>query len=272
VDGGGTSTRVGVALAGGTERIRRTGPAGIVDPRNPEGSADTLVRLIRDTVEEAGIRLPAAALCAGLAGARSGGQRARVVAALRSAGVADRVEVVTDAEIALEGALPGEPGILLIAGTGSVAWGRGEDGRIGRCGGWGMWVGDEGSGYAIGVAGLRAALKAGDGRGPGTELGLELAGALGLNDLDEVPSWTAAAEKSEIGRLAPVVIAVAGRGDHVADAILDDAAAELRSHVGALVERLGPWASPVPVVFHGGLFQEPGMVARVGAVVRGAGG
>lgn len=222
-----------------------------------------MVRLIRDTAAEAGIPLPAAALCAGLAGARAGGQRARVLAALSGAGVADAITVVTDAEIALEGALAGAPGIILIAGTGSVAWGRAEDGRLGRCGGWGLWVGDEGSGYAVGLAGLRAALRGGDGRGPETRLLPAILDALELSEPDDVPGWVARAEKSEIGRLASLVVDRARVGDPVASGILDAAAADLVEHVRALAQRLGPWTGAIGVVFHGGFLREASMADRV---------
>jgi hypothetical protein len=84
--------------------------------------------------------------------------------------VAERVLVTTDGAIALEGALGGCPGILLIAGTGSVGYARGADGRVERCGGWGMIVGDEGSAWSLGRNGLAAALRAADGRGPHTPL------------------------------------------------------------------------------------------------------
>lgn len=271
VDGGGTSTRVAFADRDGVERVRRNGPAGLVDPRRPEESAGAMVRLIRDTAAEAAIPLPAAALCAGLAGARSGGQRARVVETLTAAGVADRITVVTDAEIALEGALSGAAGILLIAGTGSVAWGRAEDGRVARCGGWGLWVGDEGSGYAVGLAGLRAALRGGDGRGVETRLLPAILDALDLSEPDDVPGWVARAEKAEIGGLAPLVLDQARAGDGVATQILDEAAADLVEHVRALVERLGPWQGPVGVIFHGGLLRVTAIAERVETGLDGLG-
>src|SRR5690606_35162334 len=132
----------------------------------------------------AGLEGPARALCAGLAGVGNATEREIVEAAFRRARVADVVAVVSDGEIALHGALRGGPGILVIAGTGSVAYGRGEDGRVERCGGWGMVVGDEGSGYQTGRAGLRAALHAVDGRGAPTELLTDLLGVLGLAEPD----------------------------------------------------------------------------------------
>src|SRR6516164_9340077 len=83
---------------------------------------------------------------------------------------AQRVAVTSDAVIAHAGALDGQPGVVLIAGTGVVALAIGADGALRTADGWGPWLGDEGGGAWIGAAGLRAALRAHDGRGPSTAL------------------------------------------------------------------------------------------------------
>src|SRR5690606_18298443 len=126
---------------------------------------EMLTELVREAFAAAGLPGPAAALCAGLAGVGNATERGIVEESLRRAEIAERVMVRTDGETALHGALGGGEGILLIAGTGSVAYGRAPDGRVERCGGWGMVVGDEGSGFAIGRASLTAALQSVDGRG-----------------------------------------------------------------------------------------------------------
>lgn len=267
IDGGGTATRVVVADENGRELIHRTGPAGLVDPRHPEASATTLITLIREAATEAGVALPAAALCAGLAGAGSLEHRERVREVLLAAGVADRIIVVGDGEIALEGALAGSPGVLLVAGTGSAAWGRAEDGRTARCGGWGMVVGDEGSGYAIGREALRAALRSADGRADTTGLLPELLAALELIEPREIAAWAGTALKADVAALSPLVIRLAEAGDPAAAAIVDAAADELARHVDALIERLGPWSAPLAVVFHGGALREGGLADRVDAIL-----
>lgn len=263
LDGGGTATRVALGDGQGRELLRRPGPAGLIDPRQPEATAAMLTRLVREIATETATALPVAALCAGLAGAGSRTHRERVRDELEAAGVADAIIVVADGEIALEGALPASAGVLLIAGTGSSAWGRGEDGRVARSGGWGMRVGDEGSGYAIAVAGLRAALLAADGRGEGTALLPELLVALHATEPGDVVAWAGAAGKGEIAALAPVVVRLAEADDPVAARILDTAADDLARHVHALIERLGPWSAPVPVVFHGGALREHALAERV---------
>ncbi|HEV2146492.1 MAG TPA: BadF/BadG/BcrA/BcrD ATPase family protein, partial [Longimicrobiaceae bacterium] len=154
---------------------------------------------------------------------------------------------------ALEGALGGEAGILVIAGTGSVAYGRGPDGRVERCGGWGMLVGDEGSGFAIGRAGLVAALRSVDGRGPETRLLPLFLELLGVEDVHGIPPWAGRVAKAEIAALATRVIAAATGGDDVALALVRAAAGRLAEHAVALQCHLAPWPAEVPVVFHGGV-------------------
>jgi glucosamine kinase len=254
IDGGGTRTTVVVADAWGREVLRRTGPAGLVDPRAPVATVGVLVSVVRQAVREAGLAEPASALCAGLAGVGEPAEREVVRAALDASGIAARVRVACDGEIALEGAFGGGAGVLMIAGTGSIAWGRGEDGRMERCGGWGKVLGDEGSGYAIGRAGLTAALRAHDGRGARTRLLPRLLERLGLDDPHGMPSWAGRADKSAIAALAVEVVALAEEGDEPALEILRAAAADQAAHAAALVERLAPWTSEPPVVLFGGVF------------------
>ncbi|HEV2131095.1 MAG TPA: BadF/BadG/BcrA/BcrD ATPase family protein [Longimicrobiaceae bacterium] len=255
VDGGGTRTTIVVAEESGREILRRDGAAGLVDPRRPAASAAGLALLVRQALSEAALDAPAAALCAGLAGVGNLEEREVVRSTLAAASLAERVHVISDGEIALEGAFLGGPGILLIAGTGSVAYGRAEDGRIERCGGWGMVVGDEGSGYAIGRAALAAALRAVDGRGANTWLLPTFLEHLGLSTPRGIPPWAGRAEKGEIAALVPHVVRVAEEGDAVAREVLQREARELAQHAVALVHRLGPWSTGPSVVFFGGVFR-----------------
>ncbi|MBB4638252.1 BadF/BadG/BcrA/BcrD ATPase family protein [Longimicrobium terrae] len=257
VDGGGTRSTLVVADADGRELARAAGEAGLVDPRDPERSARIIADLARTALEQAGVRELPAAICAGLAGVGNEAERLAVHDALQASGVARRVRVVTDGEIALEGAFAGGPGILLIAGTGSVAYGRAADGRMERCGGWGMIVGDEGSGFALGRDGLKAALRSVDGREPPTVLLDGILRALGVDNPREVPPWAGRVAKSEIAALARVVLDAAEQGDGVARGVVQSAAVELSRHVTALADRLAPWPGEVPVVFHGGVLRSP---------------
>ncbi len=266
IDGGGTRTTLGICDESGRELLRRAGPAGLVDPRRPSATAEFLVSLVEEAARSAGLDGPATALCAGLAGVGNATEREIVEATFSRAGVAEVVAVLSDGETALHGALSGGPGILVISGTGSVAYGRSEDGRVERCGGWGMVLGDEGAGYAIGRAGLRAALLAVDGRGPQTRLLPHLLHVLGMAVPEAIPPWAARAEKSEIAMLAVHVLRMAEQGDPVAHGIVAEAALDLSAHVEALVNRLGPWRNPPAVVLHGGVARDP----IFGPIVKGA--
>ena len=267
VDGGGTRSTLVLADEHGRELAREVGPSGLVDPRRPAATADMLAGLVRSALRSAGLSERPAALVAGLAGVGSLPERRVVEEALAASGVAERVQVRTDGEIALEGALGGGAGILLIAGTGSVAYGRGEDGRVERCGGWGMVVGDEGSGWAIGRAGLTAALLAADRRGTETALLPRLLALLELPGPDGIPPWAGRAEKSAVAALAGEVIGAAAEGDVVALEVVRREAAALALHAVALARRLAPWSGAVPVVFHGGVLSTHDFYADL---VRGA--
>lgn len=171
---------------------------------------------------------------------------------------ARRVLVRHDAEIALVGATAGEPGIIVIAGTGSAAGGRNREGRYLRCGGWGYILGDEGSAYWLGKKALSAVLRAYDGRGPETELTGAVMEALSIESPDEIVAkvYIEGMSVKEIASLAPLVTSAAERGDAVARGIVEEAARLLAEHVWALAERLGlGGGEPVKVATVGGVFR-----------------
>jgi N-acetylglucosamine kinase-like BadF-type ATPase len=261
IDGGGTGTTA-VALDGtGTVVSRVRGGPALVDPRDPLRGVDALGDLARFALDEAGIAGSASGLCCALAGAGRQSVRDALGSGLLARGVARRVSVIGDAEAALADAFQGGAGALLIAGTGSGAWARDASGRQVRAGGWGLLLGDEGSGYAIGLAGLREVVRAADGRAPATELTPRILHAVHAKAAEDLIPWTAAAEKSAIAALAPIVIAVAGDGDPRADFIVEHAAVELAQQVRAVVERTSPWNDAINVAFAGGLIA-PGRSLR----------
>jgi N-acetylglucosamine kinase-like BadF-type ATPase len=169
-----------------------------------------------------------------------------------------KVFVRHDAEIALVGATLGEPGVIVIAGTGSVAGARNRKGEYARCGGWGHLLGDEGSAFFIAREALRAVLWAFDGRGSATELTELVLKALGVASPDEILIKVYGERMSvqDIARLAPLVTEAAKRGDPVARSIVEDAAKHLALHVIALVKRLGMLEEqPIKVAPVGGVFR-----------------
>lgn len=169
---------------------------------------------------------------------------------------AERLLVTHDAEIALAGALNGAPGAIVIAGTGSIAFGRNAGGQIARAGGWGYIFGDEGGAFGIVREALRAILREYEGWGPRTALMpalLETAGAANANELLHLwytPEWP----RSRIAALARLVSDIAGQGDPIATAILQSAAKDLALLAGSVRAQLWPEAEAVRISWTGGVF------------------
>lgn len=256
VDGGGTGSRAMVMAPGGREVATAQGPPALVDPTDPGAASMAIAETIRSAAEAAGILLPVGALWAGLAGAGRRGAREAVEIALRSMNLAGAVQVGMDVEGAHTDAFGAGPGILMVLGTGSMVWGRDPEGRELRVGGWGGLLGDEGSGYWFGLQGLRAMARASDGRSGATTLGSSLLSALHLSDARELISWIAAASKSEVAALAPLVLEAAEEGDVPAGAILDEGRKELRAHMEVVRRSWEPWPRPIPMALVGGLVEE----------------
>jgi N-acetylglucosamine kinase-like BadF-type ATPase len=262
IDGGGTQTRAVVLDESGSELARVEGPAALADPRDPEAAAAPIAEVARIAAEQAGRRLPSTALWAAIAGVGRETVRASVQKAVERERLAQCAGVGTDVEAAFHDAFRQGPGILVVSGTGSVAWGRNESGREARVGGWGSLIGDEGSGYAIGLEALRRVARGAEGRGPETGMERAVLTHLGLDSPEALVSWTADATKADIAALVPLVVAASKDGDGVAVEILVKAVEELDGHVHALLSNLGPWSSPPRVAFTGGLLGPKGPLRR----------
>jgi glucosamine kinase len=262
VDGGGTRTRAVVLNERGDEIARVEGPAALADPNNPGAAAEAIGVVARSAAESAKRALPCSALWAGIAGVGREDVRRAVEAAVSGLGLARAARVGTDFEAAFSDVFSdafGEgPGILLISGTGSAAFGRNEQGRGARVGGWGSLLGDEGSGYAIGLESLRRMARSEDGRGPTTSFSGLILAYLGLERADDLIAWAAQASKGEIAELAPLVFEAARAGDAVAHELLTHAVEELSGHLVALRDKLGPWSEPPAVALAGGLLKPGG--------------
>lgn len=250
VDGGGTHARAVVIDSEGRQLARRLGSAGIVDPRDPGRAAAAVAQLVREALRDAGAS-SAAALCCGLAGAGRPHEREAVRIALALEHLAERVGVVGDAEAAMADAFPEGAGVLVVAGTGSIAWARAPDGATLRVGGWGLLLGDEGSGYDIALCGLRAVARAADGRATPTALTPVLLAAAAVREPDALIAWAAAATKAQIAALAPSVLTCAARGDDAAAAIRDHAVTALVQMTTVAARRSG--ATSLTVALTGGL-------------------
>ena len=268
VDGGGTRTRAVALGAGGQLVGGAVGRAALLQTDNAESVALAIRQVAEEAAADAGLTLPAAAVHAGVAGAGRQAAKEALEHALRDAGVGERVRVGTDVAAAARDALDGGPGIVLLAGTVSIAWRRSPDGREARAGGWGALLGDEGSGYALGIAGMKAVVRARDGRGDSTALTDVLLSELSLDGPEALVPWSQTAAKARIAALAPRVLELSS-SDPVAGTIVADAALDLGAQARVLVRRLGPWADPGPTVFLAGGLLSPDspLRARVRSVL-----
>ncbi len=261
VDGGGTRTRAVVA----GEDLVPTGRGG----SGPANAATRPMPLVVETILEAvGDAATSAAVsaaraervCGGLAGVESAGLEEPLTGALEEHFGAGRVLVTTDARIALAGASPGDPdgpGVVLIAGTGAIAYGRGGDGAEARAGGWGPLLGDEGSGYAIARQGLAAVVRDLDGRGPHTAIrDLLFASERGVHTLEELLAKIYRSEggAGDVAAYYPVVLSAARNGDAEARRILAEAGTELALAAITVVRKLALEKQTFPVSTVGGVF------------------
>lgn len=261
VDAGRTSCRVAVFVGEHLE-VSTVVPAGgtLADP---EG-ADRVREAIAAGAAELG---DAARSCthlgAGFAGVWGGWASIETFARTLGAQVgATEVAVTNDVVIAYAGALGHRPGVLLSAGSGAVALGVGPEGAIARVDGWGYLLGDAGSGYWIGRAGLEAALRAVDGRGSATAL-VDRAGARhGSVDRLHATITAGGVPARTVAAFATDVVAAAEAGDEISVGIVADAGRELARTVHAAAARTQPPSVPYEVSVVGGLVETGGPVAR----------
>jgi glucosamine kinase len=256
VDGGQSST---TAMIGDeTGRVLGVGRGG---PCNHVGAAEGRARFIdavqsslREACGQAGVTVTSVrftSACLGFSGGPA--DKASILGELLKS---DRTMVTDDAIIALAGATAGEPGIVVIAGTGSIALGRNAGGGTARAGGWGYLFGDEGGGFWIARQALRAALRVEEGWGVPTSLRarlLDYTGKRNINDLMH-RSYTAEFPRPRVASLSVLVNHAAESGDSVAVQILDTAARELALLAVAVRGQLFAAGESTLVAYSGGVF------------------
>jgi len=257
VDGGQSGTTA--AIGDETGRILGTGEAG---PCNHAAAGEGRAKLERAVagsvgaacaqagLDAAAVRFEAA--CFGMSGGPDD-KREIVAAMLR----VERLVVTDDAVISLAGATGTGQGIVTIAGTGSIAFGRNPAGRTARAGGWGYIFGDEGGGFDIARQAARAALRLEEGWGPPTVLRETLLGATGSESANQMLHrfYTGEWPRSRVATLAILVDLAAVAGDAVALRILRGAARQLAKLAGAVREELWAPAAQLEIAYAGGVFR-----------------
>ena len=263
VDGGQSST---TALIGDeTGHVLGVGHGGPCNHVSAEEARARFTTAVGGCVAQArdAARLPIsveyAAACFGFSGGPA--DKDALVAEMFRAG---KRLVTHDAYIALCGAHAGAPGIITIAGTGSISFGRGADGRFMRAGGWGYVFGDEGGGFDLTRQALRAALRVDEGWGPPTLLRDALLKATGANDANDLMHrfYGGKLTRPQMAALSRLVDKAAFAGDVVAYGILTDAAQQLAGLTLAVRKKTFADKECAPVAYIGGVFNSAGLLKK----------
>ena len=272
VDAGATSTDVAVSINGRFDHVAQAGPA------NPTTlGADAVAATIVEAVLRATGGEEPDALYVGAAGAGRQKMAEHLERALRlSFSNTKHVVVGGDVETALRAAIPEGPGIVLIAGTGSVAYAENGE-KVVRVGGYGYLAGDEGSAYAIGFAAIKQLTRVYDGRARADETSALVERVLGCHDRDELIAvlYEQPVAVPKIAGMAPSIIAFAGKGNRSSTTIVQTAAEDLGELVKFAAGLADLALSSPAVALAGGLLRENSLLttlleARVGDEVPGA--
>lgn len=263
IDGGGTNCRAALADDAGTVRGEGLAEAANFLRVGLERAINHIKQAVNEACRQANIELlQITAACVGLAGTSHPDHHRQMLAALKDALPIAQIILETDARVALAGATGNKAGVVIIAGTGSIACGINARSRFARAGGWGPVMGDEGSGSYIGRRALEAVMMSYDYRGQPTtmmEPVLRHFGVASAPELATVIYDTSPKEKGEvparIAQLSRIAVRAAQEGDGVALKILQDAADELAKAAIAVIEQLRMNDETFQVAYVGGVFE-----------------
>jgi glucosamine kinase len=263
IDGGGTKTTCAVGDDSSVLATASAGPSNIV--RVGEATTrESLHQAVRQACAAAGIT-PSQVLrtCVGGSGAARP-ELAAIVREFLAEMLSTPVDVVGDMQIALEAAFDQGPGVIVIAGTGSIAYGRDRQGKTVRAGGWGFAIGDEGSAHWIGRAAVIALLRASDQNEAAGDSALAAAlfRAWGVRSLSDLARAANSVPPPDFSALFPAVLATK---DELAAQVLRSAGRELAQVADIAIGRLFAKAEPgpVPVGMVGGVFRHAELVRQV---------
>lgn len=264
IDGGGSKTN---CLIGDETAVlgRGTGGGSNVVRAGEQPAREALATAIRQACAAANIT-PAQIerTCVGAAGGARP-ETAAVVRGILAELVSGDIEVVGDMVIAMEAAFGGEPGVIVIAGTGSIAFGRNSAGHTTRAGGWGFAISDEGSGHWIGRSAVAAAMRAND-ESETQDSSPLLEGIMRswrLTTREQIAVAANAAPAPDFAALVPAVLSAADAGDATACAVLTQAGVELATLAKIVIDRLFSNAEAVPIAVSGGVFCHCEVVRQV---------
>ncbi len=251
--GGGSKTRALLADRAGVVRGVCTAGSSNYQSVGWEASTNALQTAIDAVLSYTGADDTVAAACFGLAGVDRPADQALYTAWVTRQAFAPRFTIVNDAELVLAAGTPTGWGVALICGTGSICYGRAPDGRTARAGGWGYLLGDEGSGYDIGVQALRLATQTADGRANAHAVLSAVLEHWQLAEPDALIGYVYRPEttRATVATLGGRIAALAALGDSDAIGIMDRAALELGRLVAAVVRQLD--LTQPPVAFGGGV-------------------
>jgi N-acetylglucosamine kinase-like BadF-type ATPase len=259
IDGGGTNCRAALL----TDQGKTMGEGFAEAANHIRVGLETAIRHIEQSVSRACRQAaiePAqiSAACIGLAGVSHPDHHRQMLTALKAGLPIDEITLETDARVALAGATGNKAGVVIIAGTGSIACGINSRGRFARAGGWGPAMGDEGSGSYIGRRALESILMSYDYRGEPTSMMEPILRHFGVSSPPELPPVIyddPDKATREIAQLSKIAVKAAERGDKVAQEILKDAAKELAVAAIAVVEQLRMEQDEFQVAYVGGVFE-----------------
>ena len=267
IDGGGSKTKCIVGDESAVLAMSVSGPSNIVRVGEAR-SREALHQVIRQTCDAAKIDpRQVKRACIGASGAGRE-EIAGIVRKILGEVIAGEIEVVGDMQIALQTALGDGPGVIVIAGTGSIAYGRDAQGKTARAGGWGFAVSDEGSAHWIGREAVAALLRAADRSANGNTAPLSSVLFNEIRSVWRVESFEELARKAnshpDFPALLPAVLAAHGAADEMAQPILAQAGRELARLAGVVLGHLFPERDAVvPMAMVGGVFRHAPVIREV---------